>query len=294
MHGGYGHGRGDSSRGHGREYRPRGRGARGDGPPESKYHKQVSDEAEEEVRELFQKKYTFKDELNEWTTLPDPSQIFHDPFDYVDELIDIKDQLNKTKSKLDNKDLITWHKHTKFANKAANIIPSVRNQFGPELCTQGWTKMQEILNSFAIVPHRDVRLNSLHLCEAPGAFLTSVNHFLKTHRGDIIWQWKAMTLNPYYEGNDLKALIDQDRFMMMTNDRWFLGNDNTGDIMVLENVIGLVNMVKKEMISVNLVSIMAVCVCVHCTWIYRQHDQLVDIHVHVHVPILCAFIVHVS
>ena len=82
------YGRGDSSRG--RDYRSRGRGTRGDGPPDSKYHKQVSDEAEEEVRELFQKKYTFKDELNEWTAIPDPALILHDPLDYVDELIDGK------------------------------------------------------------------------------------------------------------------------------------------------------------------------------------------------------------
>ena len=250
MNGGFG--RGESSRG--REYRSRGRGARGDGPPESKYHKQVSDEAEEEVRELFQKKFTFKDELHEWT-LPEPSQIFQEPFGRVDELLKIRDKLNSTKSKLDDKDLISWHKHTKFTNRAANIIPAVRNQFSPELCTQGWTKMQEILTSFAIVPHRDVRLNSLHLCEVPGAFITSLNHFLKTHRGDVVWQWKAMTLNPYYEGNDLSALIDQDRFMMMTADRWFLGGDNSGNVMVWDNAVGLLDLLRKEMKDVNLVSL---------------------------------------
>ncbi len=241
--------------GHVREYSrfTRGRGTRGDGPPEAKYHKQISDEAEEEVRELFQKKYALKVETQEWT-LPEPSRIFQGPLDYIDELVEIKDKLNKTKGKLDNKDLITWHKHTKFTNKAANVIPAVRNQFGPELCTQGWTKMQEILSSFPIVPHRDVRLNSLHLCEAPGAFVTSLNHFLKTHRGDITWDWKAMTLNPYYEGNDLKALIDQDRFMMMTSDKWFTGVDNSGDVMTWENAVGMVNLVRREMKDVNLVS----------------------------------------
>lgn len=270
MHGGLGYGgRGGShsTRGRGFFRSPRGRGGRGDGPPDSKYHKQVSDEAEEEVRELFQKKYAFKDELNEWA-LPKPQQIFQEPVDFVDELEDLKLHLNSVKSKLDNKDLITWHKHTKFTNKAANIIPAVRAKFRPELCTQGWTKMQEILTTFDLVPHRDVRLNSLHLCEAPGAFITSLNHFLKTHREDIIWEWKAMTLNPYYEGNDLKALIDQDRFMLMTSNssggtgtddsgttsRWFVGNDNSGDVMVWENVVGLVNLVRKEMKDINLVS----------------------------------------
>ena len=48
----------------------RGGGTRGDGPPDSKYRKQVSDEAEEEVRELFQKKFHFVDERGHYQTLP--------------------------------------------------------------------------------------------------------------------------------------------------------------------------------------------------------------------------------
>ena len=76
---------------------------------------------------------------------------------------------------------------------------------------QNWTKLHEILWSFDVVPKTAVKYNSVHLCEAPGAFVASLNHFLKTHRTDCDWQWKASTLNPYHEGNTLTQLSDQDK-----------------------------------------------------------------------------------
>lgn len=243
--------RGSRSRGGGRGYRE------GDDPPDTKYRKtyNASDEVVEQVRDLFLKKFQFHEESSHVWKLPDPSQIFQDPHYSFRKLLEIKHNLNDIKSKLNDKEIISWHRHTKFTNRAANIIPAVRNEFSPDLCTQGWTKLHEILTFFNIVPDSMVRLNSLHLCEAPGAFVTSLNQYLKTHRIDIIWQWRAMTLNPYYEGNDLIALIDQDRFMMETSDNWYLGRDNSGDILVWDNIFGLVEKIKKELKDIHLVSI---------------------------------------
>ena len=79
---------------------------------------------------------------------------------------------------------------------------------------QAWSKLQEILWTFKVVPETAIKFNSVHLCEAPGAFVASLNHFLKTHRTDCEWSWKAMTLNPYYEGNDFVALFNQDKVSM--------------------------------------------------------------------------------
>lgn len=77
---------------------------------------------------------------------------------------------------------------------------------------QGWTKLHEILWTFKnVVPESELKLNSVHLCEAPGAFVASLNHFLSTHRMDCSWKWKAFSLNPYYEGNSYTSLIDQDK-----------------------------------------------------------------------------------
>jgi hypothetical protein len=53
---------------------------------------------------------------------------------------------------------------------------------------QAWCKFYENAMSFNLVPPASVkagRLNSVHLCEAPGAFITSLNHYLKLHNPGI-------------------------------------------------------------------------------------------------------------
>ena len=74
-------------------------------------------------------------------------------------------------------------------------------------------KFYEILNTFDLISEdaqRSEKFRSVHLCEAPGAFVASLNHFLKSHYNGMDWQWVANTLNPYYEGNDLEAMLDDE------------------------------------------------------------------------------------
>lgn len=192
----------------GQGYRSRGSdgGSRGRGRGGSRsrsglgYQKSYSDEVREEVEELFGKKFRFKDEHDQWI-LPEADTMFQDePFE-VSRLLKLKEQLNSTKAKLDDKEVISWHRHTNFSNRAGIIISAVRRDFNPEMCTQGWVKFHEILLQYAsLVPESATKLHSMHLCEAPGGFVASLNHFLKTHRSDCEWLWRAMTLNPYYEG----------------------------------------------------------------------------------------------
>ena len=61
---------------------------------------------------------------------------------------------------------------------------------------------------------------SVHLCEAPGAFIAATNHYVRTHRPTWWWDWLAISLNPYYEGNDQYAMIDDDALIGNTLDHW--------------------------------------------------------------------------
>jgi cap2 methyltransferase len=138
-----------------------------------------------------------------------------------------------------------WKRHTQFMNHTGDIVREVRRRIHPELCTKAWCKMFEMLHTFELLPtvafaqRRPVR--TLHVCEAPGAFICATNHFLRVQQSDVPvdWDWLALSLNPYYEGNDLGAMIDDDRFLSETEDHWYFGADDSGNIMHRENVTSL-------------------------------------------------------
>ena len=105
------------------------------------------------------------------------------------------------------------------------------------MVTIAWAKLFEILLTFpqllpSPVALQGVPLRSLHLCEAPGAFILALNHFLHTHTSHHVhrWHWTASSLNPYYEGNDYSHMIADDRLISSTEPHWFYGAANSGDL----------------------------------------------------------------
>jgi hypothetical protein len=59
------------------------------------------------------------------------------------------------------------------------------------------------------------------------------------------WKWLATTLNPYYEGNPLSCMINDDRFILQTLSHWNFGLDYTGNLMDLKNMLRLVQEAEK-------------------------------------------------
>ena len=47
---------------------------------------------------------------------------------------------------------------------------------------QAFLKFYEIVSRFPLVTSDCTGLSSVHLCEAPGAFIVALNHYLKLHR----------------------------------------------------------------------------------------------------------------
>ncbi|KOC59396.1 FtsJ methyltransferase domain-containing protein 1 [Habropoda laboriosa] len=208
------------------------------------YQKEIQNE---HINKLFNKRFSIVN--NECYLLPEPTSIFKDYLWKIDELQMLKHELNTIKNCLNNYDLGKWQLHTKLRNSAKDVMTRLKYDIQPELLTQAWCKFYEIVASFPLIPVDYIRntskhFTSIHLCEAPGAFITSLNHWLKTHKNahDIQWNWIGMTLNPYYEGNSLSVMIDDDRFIRHTLNHWCFGEDNTGNVMNLKNLNELITL----------------------------------------------------
>ncbi|XP_074055205.1 cap-specific mRNA (nucleoside-2'-O-)-methyltransferase 2 [Macrotis lagotis] len=209
-----------------------------------------------DISELFAKKFSYgKPPSNEWQ-LPDTSDTFTCDHTKFNSLLVLKNSMNEVKNLLSDKNLEDWHQHTSFTNRAGKIIPHVKKIVNAELCTQAWCKFHEVLCSFPLIPQeafQNGELNSIHLCEAPGAFIASLNHYLRSHNIPCDWNWVANTLNPYHEANDNLMMIMDDRLIANTLPWWYFGPDNTGDIMTLKHLTGLQNFIS-NMSPVHLVT----------------------------------------
>jgi len=197
-----------------------------------------------EVEGLFQKVQTFtQPPKGEWR-LPDPNDALSHPPEKHCWLQALKESLNAVKNQLSDKDLPVWHGHTNSTNRAGKVISTVRSEANAEMCTQAWCKFYEILGTFPLLPEQAVasgELNTVHLCEAPGAFISALNHYVKTSARTRYcdWTWAANTLNPYHEGNGGNTTIADDRLIANTLPWWFFGSDNTGDLMSQKHLIQL-------------------------------------------------------
>jgi 23S rRNA U2552 (ribose-2'-O)-methylase RlmE/FtsJ len=133
-----------------------------------------------------------------------------------------------------------------IANRADKVKFKLRGEFRVEMATIAWAKMFESLGFCQLLPPEDrlpvssgmlrPAVFTVHLCEAPGAFIAATNHYMKTLRRSWTWDWMGVTLNPHFEGNDQFAMIDDDKLINQTMDHWCFGADNSGDIRKQHNI----------------------------------------------------------
>ncbi|XP_045461206.1 cap-specific mRNA (nucleoside-2'-O-)-methyltransferase 2 [Harmonia axyridis] len=199
------------------------------------------------VSVLFNKKFQFKS----FTVIP--QKIFEVPKWEVPNLQEKKINLNNVKAQLGRYNLEEWSKHTKHNDPSSFVIKFLKDQIEPELLTQAWCKFYECLNQFNIIPitKNSDRFVSLHLCEAPGGFISALNHFIKLNYDFLDWHWVATTLNPQYEGNELSEMIPDDRLLRFTRKQWYFGKDHTGDITKFYNHVDLISEIKEKVLLVT-------------------------------------------
>uniref|UniRef100_A0A8D8CR54 Cap-specific mRNA (nucleoside-2'-O-)-methyltransferase 2 n=1 Tax=Culex pipiens TaxID=7175 RepID=A0A8D8CR54_CULPI len=210
-------------------------------------------EADWAVEQQFKKKFQFRRPVEHPPVLPPLESVFTVPAYTVDQLQKDKSDLNAVKNRLNDFEIGEWHQHTRRRSSLFPILQELRHRVRAEFVTQAFAKLYECVAAYELVPGDAAEFYSVHLCEAPGAFITGLNHYLRLTRGNIRWQWFANTLNPYYEGNSMGNMITDDRFILETLDRWCFGEDCTGDIMKRENLDAITRRAS-EFPMVNLVT----------------------------------------
>ena len=113
---------------------------------------------------------------------------------------------------------------------------------------------------------RELTLSTLHLCPLITwqhikmlhclLMLCALLLLLLKENSSYQWHWLASTLSPYYEGNSLQDMVEDDRFIAQTSDCWYFGADSTGDIFSSDFIESLASeCTNRELHSVHLVCI---------------------------------------
>ncbi|KAH8741692.1 adrift-like FTSJ family RNA methylase [Cryptosporidium ryanae] len=163
----------------------------------------------------------------------------------ISELDSLKSQLDSVRSELNNIDICVWQSFTNMNNIAQDVIYKLR-EIPVELPTTGWCKLYEILHYFRW--HEFIigdEYHSMHLCECPGGFISALNHYINLNviikrqrqgSSKLHWEWRATSLNPYYEFNDPNAVLTDDIIYRDTYRAWNMGVDDSGDITNTQNI----------------------------------------------------------
>lgn len=137
------------------------------------------------VQSYFNKKFKFS---NDGYTLPGAEVFFSTPDVQKHKGLQIiKSILNHVKSKLNDYQIEEWSRHTRQRNPAQQVLTHLKNVIHAEFVTQAFAKFYECVNAYPLFNNvnNETVFQSVHLCEAPGAFVSSLNHYMKSHHSNI-------------------------------------------------------------------------------------------------------------
>ena len=168
-------------------------------------------------------------------------------------LLTQKSRLNYTKRVMDNKPntlfmtdrykrsnnnykgFILWEKFTERFYPLSGLIQKLRSDFSAQFVTNAWMKLFEMINYYwKPIFSKYSKVNSFHICEAPGAFISASNHIFSTR--NIPYNWCAQTLHTTVDN-----LALEDRFGLIKKypNKWLFGptiSERAGDVTVSANI----------------------------------------------------------
>lgn len=132
-------------------------------------------------------------------------------------------------------------KEFKELDNLLRITKLLKVQIKNKKVSQAYFKMLEILedNQF----HKSLStISAFHICEAPGQFIQAFTHFCNKYK--LKYTWKAQTLKP--DSNNT-ALHDTYGYIKNNPNSWLYGEDRTGDITSIANILSYEEGSKKEL-----------------------------------------------
>lgn len=148
----------------------------------------------------------------------------------------LKRELNKVKSSIElvaptPSEIDQYLKITAITDRYKFLRSIIEKHYNGQHVTNAWIKLYEILETFS-TSLKNSKLTTMHLCEAPGAFIPVVNHYVKSHNKNYQFDWHAQSLIET-EG----ALEDDYKLIEKHRDRWHFGETGDGDILSTKNMI---------------------------------------------------------
>jgi len=146
---------------------------------------------------------------------------------------------------IDTRNIEQWYqiklkvRYYRPLNKELRLVDYVQKNYANTKISQAWLKMYEIISVYNLIPRKRKTYRTFHSCEAPGNFISAINHYVKTKTEIEDLDWMAQSLKPTKENQESgTGFGDSYGYIRRYPDRWDWGVNGTGDIMDPENIKG--------------------------------------------------------
>ncbi len=179
--------------------------------------------------------------ITEWFTNSQPHEA--PPGYALYDLMRAKDTLNAEKSKLDvfydlsKTDTTVARQVLEFHNIIDVYKPlrfTIEEKFNAKPVTNAWLKYWEIYSQYDLIPQK-AQCTAFFNAELPGAALCALNHYMKTMRPTVDFDWRASSLAPRGM-NDPDALGDTYGLYAKNLSKWLMNDHNNGDATSMSNL----------------------------------------------------------